>query len=101
MSAYVIIERIYRAVPYVIEKPETGDQKKILFLCTHNAARSQMAEGFVNAFYGTQYLACSAGNEPPEVHPYTVTVIDEVGIDISTHRAKFWQCLTRHHSTMW
>lgn len=63
-------------------------KKKILFLCTHNAARSQMAEGFVNALYGDRYEAYSAGNEPTEVHPCAITVMAEVGIDISTHRAK-------------
>ena len=39
-------------------------KKKILFLCTHNAARSQMAEGFVNTLYSEHYEAYSAGSEP-------------------------------------
>jgi hypothetical protein len=47
-------------------------KKKILFLCTHNAARSQMAEGFVSATYADQYEAHSAGNEPTEVHPCAI-----------------------------
>jgi arsenate reductase len=63
-------------------------KKRILFLCTHNAARSQMAEGFVNARYGDRYEAYSAGNEPTEVHQCAVAVMAEVGIDISAHRAK-------------
>jgi len=62
--------------------------KKILFLCTHNAARSQMAEGFVNALYGDRYEAHSAGNEPTELHPCAITVMAEVGIDIASQRAK-------------
>ncbi|MGZ4894759.1 MAG: arsenate reductase ArsC [Halobacteriota archaeon] len=63
-------------------------KKKILFLCTHNAARSQMAEGFVNALYGDRYKAHSAGNEPTELHPCAITVMAEVGIDIASQRAK-------------
>jgi len=62
--------------------------KKILFLCTHNAARSQMAEGFVNARYHDRYEAYSAGNEPTGVHPCAVEAMAEVGIDISAQRAK-------------
>jgi arsenate reductase len=63
-------------------------KRNILFLCTHNAARSQMAEGFVNAYYGDRYKACSAGNEPTAVHPCTVEAMAELGIDISRQRAK-------------
>ncbi|MGZ4904508.1 MAG: arsenate reductase ArsC [Halobacteriota archaeon] len=62
--------------------------KKLLFLCTHNAARSQMAEGFVNARYRDRYEAYSAGNEPTEVHPCAIEAMTEVGIDISAQRAK-------------
>jgi arsenate reductase len=64
------------------------DTKKILFLYTHNAARSQMAEGLVNALYSDRYEAFSAGNWPTEVHPCAIAVMAEVGIDISAHRAK-------------
>jgi arsenate reductase (thioredoxin) len=63
-------------------------KKKILFLCTHNAARSQMAEGFVNAIYADRYEAYSAGNEPTEVHPCAIEVMAEEGIDIAAQRAK-------------
>ena len=62
--------------------------KKILFICTHNSARSHMAEGFVNALYGESYLAFSAGTEPSKVNPYAVRVMQEIGIDISDHRSK-------------
>ncbi len=62
--------------------------KKILFLCTHNAARSQMAEGFTNTRYADRYKAYSAGNEPTDVHPCAVKAMAEVGIDISAQRAK-------------
>ncbi|MGZ5521419.1 MAG: arsenate reductase ArsC [Halobacteriota archaeon] len=64
------------------------NKQTILFLCTHNAARSQMAEGFINARFGTRYLARSAGNEPTEVHPCAVEVMAELGIDISRQHAK-------------
>ena len=63
-------------------------KKNVLFICTHNAARSQMAEGFLNALYGERYEAFSAGIEPGEVNPYAITVMAEVGIDISQHRSK-------------
>ncbi|MGZ4863944.1 MAG: arsenate reductase ArsC [Halobacteriota archaeon] len=63
-------------------------KKRILFLCTHNAARSQMAEGFVNVLYGDRYEAHSAGNEPTELHPCAITVMAEVGIDIASQRSK-------------
>lgn len=61
---------------------------KILFLCTHNAACSRMAEGFISARYHDRYEAYSAGNEPTGVHPCAVEAMAEVGINISTQRAK-------------
>ena len=63
-------------------------KKKILFLCTHNAARSQMAEGFINALYSDRYEAYSAGSEPTEVHSCAIEVMAEKGIDIASQRAK-------------
>jgi len=63
-------------------------KKKVLFICTHNSARSQMAEGFLNALYGGRYEGFSAGIEPTQVNPYAVKVMAEIGIDISTHRSK-------------
>ena len=65
-----------------------SDKKKVLFICTHNSARSQMAEGFLRALYGQYYDVFSAGTEPTVVHPDTIRVMKEVGIDISSHRAK-------------
>ncbi|MDH7511703.1 MAG: arsenate reductase ArsC [Clostridiales bacterium] len=64
------------------------NKKKVLFICTHNSARSQMAEGFLRARYGNDYEVFSAGTEPTAVHPYAVQVMEEVGIDISSHKAK-------------
>lgn len=65
------------------------DKKKVLFLCTGNSARSQMAEGLVNHFLGDEWEACSAGTEPAlYVHPLAVQVMAELGIKISNHRPK-------------
>lgn len=62
--------------------------KTVLFICTHNSARSQMAEGLLNALYGDRYQALSAGTEPGQVNPYVIKVMMEIGIDISTHSSK-------------
>ncbi len=61
--------------------------KTILFICTHNSARSQMAEAFINNVY-RDYKAYSAGTEPSTLNPYVVTVMAELGIDISGNRSK-------------
>ena len=60
----------------------------VLFLCTHNSARSQMAEALLRRRAGDRYRACSAGTEPTDVHPMTRRVLEEVGIDTSTLRSK-------------
>jgi arsenate reductase len=57
-------------------------KQKILFLCTGNSARSQMAEAFVRKFANDRFEAHSAGLEPKGLNPLTVKVMDEVGIDI-------------------
>ena len=64
------------------------DKKKILFLCTHNSARSQMAEGLLRATYGDRYEAYSAGVEATAVDPRAVRAMSEIGIDISGQRSK-------------
>jgi arsenate reductase len=64
------------------------DKKRVLFICTHNAARSQMAEGFLRTHYGDRYDAYSAGFEPTRVDPCAITVMREVGVDISKYRSK-------------
>lgn len=65
-----------------------SEKKKILFLCTHNSARSQMAEGLLRAMYGDRYEAYSAGVEATAVDPRAITVMREIGIDISGQRSK-------------
>ncbi len=61
---------------------------KVLFLCTENACRSQMAEGLVNHDLAGQVQAWSAGVRPSRVNPRAVQVMAELGIDISHQRAK-------------
>ena len=63
-------------------------KKRVLFVCTHNAARSQMAEGYMNAHYGDRYEAFSAGTAPGTLNPHAVRAMAEIGIDISGHRSK-------------
>jgi arsenate reductase len=63
-------------------------KKKVLFLCTHNSCRSQMAEGLVNHFLGDRFEAYSAGTEATRVNPQAIRVLAELGIDISGHRSK-------------
>ena len=63
-------------------------KKKVLFLCTHNSCRSQMAEGIVNADLGDRFRAFSAGTEATAVNPLAVQVLAEIGIDISGHYSK-------------
>src|SRR5208337_4847632 len=61
---------------------------KILFVCEHNSARSQMAEAFMNKYAGYKYDAQSAGLEPGILNPYAVEVMAEIGIDISKNDTK-------------
>jgi arsenate reductase (thioredoxin) len=61
---------------------------RVLFLCTHNSARSQMAEGLLRAWAGDRFEAFSAGTEATEVRPLAICAMAELGIDISGHRSK-------------
>ncbi|MGQ9617192.1 MAG: arsenate reductase ArsC [Spirochaetota bacterium] len=63
-------------------------KKRVLFICTHNSARSQMAEGLLRSFHGNRYEAYSAGTEKTSVSPYAIKAMKKVGIDISGHRSK-------------
>ena len=65
--------------------------QRVLFLCTHNSSRSQMAEGLLRARRGVRYQVFSAGTHPRTVHPLAIKAMAELGIDISEqagHRAK-------------
>jgi arsenate reductase len=61
---------------------------RVLFLCTHNSARSQMAEGLLRAWGGDRFEAHSAGVEATEVRPLAIRAMAEVGIDISGQTSK-------------
>jgi arsenate reductase len=63
-------------------------KKKVLFLCTHNSCRSQMAEGIVNHDLGDRFQAFSAGTEATSVNPRAIEVMREIGIDLSSHHSK-------------
>ncbi len=70
------------------------EKKTVLFLCTHNSCRSQMAEAFLRHHGGDRFNAVSGGLEPRPVHPLTIRVMKEVGLDISDQRPKdFKECL--------
>jgi arsenate reductase (thioredoxin) len=64
------------------------EKTKVLFLCTHNSARSQMAEGLVRHLAGGRFEVMSAGTEATHVRPLAVRAMDEVGIDISGQESK-------------
>ena len=63
-------------------------KKRVLFLCTANSSRSQMAEGLINHFLGDKIAAFSAGTEATYVNPTAIEVLKEIGIDISSHQSK-------------
>jgi arsenate reductase len=63
-------------------------KRRVLFLCTHNSARSQVAEGFLRSLAGDRFEAASAGTEATRVHPLAIRVMDEVGIDIGRNSSK-------------
>ncbi len=63
-------------------------KKRVLFMCIHNAARSQMAEGLFRQFYGDSFDVYSAGSEPKHVDPLAIRCMEKIGIDISNQRSK-------------
>jgi len=65
-----------------------GTKTTVIFICTANAARSQMAEGLLRAKYGDRYEVFSAGTRRSRVSPFAIEVMRELGIDISHHRSK-------------
>ena len=65
-----------------------GQRLRVLFLCVHNSARSQMAEGLLRSGASDAYEVHSAGNEATEVRPLAIRAMAEIGIDISGQRSK-------------
>ena len=63
-------------------------ETSVLFVCTHNSARSQMAEGLLRDRYGDQYDVYSAGTERTHVRPLATSVMEEVNVDLSDHHSK-------------
>jgi ArsR family transcriptional regulator, arsenate/arsenite/antimonite-responsive transcriptional repressor / arsenate reductase (thioredoxin) len=68
--------------------PSLPQRPRVLFLCTHNSARSQMAEGIMRAYSHGSMDIFSAGSEPTQIHPAALRVMAKIGIDISQQRAK-------------
>jgi len=64
------------------------EKPRVLFLCTGNSARSQMAEAFLRKYGGDQFEVHSAGLDPTVINPFTVKVLEEIGIDTSDQYAK-------------
>ena len=67
---------------------ETNDRPSVVFVCTHNSARSQMAEGYLRHAHGGRFRAFSAGTERTHVRPLAIRAMQEIGIDISGHTSK-------------
>jgi protein-tyrosine-phosphatase len=65
----------------------------VLFACTRNSIRSPMAEALLKHFHGARIYVQSVGVRPGEVNPFAVAVMDEMGIDISRHRARSFEVL--------
>jgi arsenate reductase len=63
-------------------------KRSVLFLCTGNSCRSQMAEGIVNHDLAAEWRAFSAGTQPSVVHPRAIAAMQEIGIDIAAHTSK-------------
>ena len=60
----------------------------VIFLCTHNQARSQMAEAFLKKYAGDLFIVYSAGFEPTVIHPYTIKVMEEKGYKLNNYYSK-------------
>jgi arsenate reductase (thioredoxin) len=68
--------------------PHIQEKQSVLFLCTGNSARSQMAEAWLRKYGGDEFEVHSAGLEPSTLNPFTVQAMTENGVDMSAHHAK-------------
>ncbi len=64
------------------------ERPNVMFLCTHNSARSQMAEAFLRRYAGDKFDVYSAGLEPTQIHQFAKQVMEELGFDMTGHRSK-------------
>jgi arsenate reductase (thioredoxin) len=64
------------------------EKERVLFLCTGNSCRSQMAEAFLRKYGGDHFEVYSAGLDPKEINPFTYQVMEEIGFDLSNHSSK-------------
>ena len=71
-----------------MEGDRRSGKQRVLFLCTHNSARSQMAEGLLRALAGDRFEAMSAGTEATHVRPLAIRAMRELGVDISGQESK-------------
>lgn len=78
----MVICRYLHVVAHADTKPG------ILFLCVANSARSQMAEGLARSMFGDSATIQSAGSQPSKVNPYALEVMNEIGLDLSSHSSK-------------
>lgn len=65
-----------------------SEQPRVLFVCTHNSARSQMAEGLLRALGGDRFESASAGTEKTHVRPLAIRAMAELEIDLTSHESK-------------
>ena len=72
-------------------------KKRVLFLCTHNSARSQIAEGLLRKMAGERFEVFSAGTQKTRVQPLAIEAMRKIGIDISGHRSTTLAELTGEH----
>ncbi len=72
----------------IIKMISKKSKEKVLIICNHNSARSQIAEGLLKSLYGDYYDVYSAGSDPTTVNPYAIKVMAEIGVDISGNRSK-------------
>lgn len=70
---------------------DSASRQRVIFVCTHNSARSQMAEGMLRAWGGDRFEALSAGTEASRVRPEAIEVMREIGIEIGDHTSKTLQ----------